>query len=115
MHPVFLTSFLKQNKALSFYQLYTLKMSNATNTITAGHKLLNGYFAKSLDVNGFIARAKLHEMANKLSIKASDDYLKEIIKHLRQVEVKHLGSQSHKILLEYNNNIDHHQKDIPFF
>jgi hypothetical protein len=49
----------------------------------------NGVFA-ARDYSKLIARQRRELMANELSRQASDDYMEDIMKHMRQMEVKRL-------------------------
>jgi hypothetical protein len=78
-----------------------MSVSNTTSTTTvAYHKQHQyGYFAEPRDVRSFTALADAREdtnksMANELSRQACDDYQEDIMKHMRQMEVKNLGSLS---------------------
>ena len=53
----------------------------------------NGVFtarADARDYSKLIARQRQELMANELSRQASDDYMEDIMKHMRQMEVKRL-------------------------
>lgn len=56
-----------------------------------------GVFAARADTRDYakiIARQRQELMANELSRQACDDYLEDILRHMRQMEVEHLNSLS---------------------
>ena len=86
-----------------------MPFSNTTNnTIGAYHKQRqDGYLVEPRDAGRFSALANAPEyskvaakprhesMINAISKQASDDYQEDIMKHMRQMEVKNPGSQSY--------------------
>lgn len=73
--------------------------SNTTSTTTVQDQ--DGYFVEPRDVRSFTVLADAREytnksLANELSRQAFDDYQEDIMKRMKQMEVKNLGTLSYK-------------------
>lgn len=78
--------------------------ASRTTTVAYPHQRQNSNFVEPCDGGSFTAlagaqdkitaRLRSKSMANELSRQACDDYQEDIMKHMRQMEVKNLGSLS---------------------
>ncbi len=77
---------------MSFHQNSNMAYHTCDTYFVESHD--DGVFAARAEAREFakiIARQRQELMANELSRQASEDYMEDIMKHMRQMEVKHLA------------------------